>query len=156
MTNQLHLTKLIIDGKTSEIMGKTIILEIDGRQVFDSQKFEEFKGVSPHHDISDVRTLLKAAEAAFGNSNRFQILVSCAEKAEGFSAIKRTLNIPAPTLNYHIKYLLEAWLLYKNDQGLYSSTLLGNLILEYFSDFLSAANALQDETRNSPTISEDK
>jgi DNA-binding HxlR family transcriptional regulator len=145
MTNQPHLAKLIIDGKTSEATGKNVILELDGRQVYDSQKLEKYISLSPNHDISDVRTLLKAAEAAFGNANRFQILVSCAEKPEGFTAIKKALEIPPATLNYHLRYLQKAWLLYKNDQGLYTSTLLGNLILEYFSDFLNAANTLKEE-----------
>lgn len=146
MKDSPHKVELVLDGKVITTTGKRVVLKIDGNSVYD---FDSFGGKIEfdldEFEVSTIKFLLRAANSAFGHADRFQIITNCAEQPKTFSEIKKLLRLTSPTLDYHLKRLIESWVLYKNEQQNYALTLLGQLILGYFSDFIREARELKNQ-----------
>lgn len=135
---------VIIDGKKITSKAKKIELRIDGVKVYSTGNPRN----TNKSDIEDlawtsVKSFLKAADSAFSHSDRFRIVKSLAKSPKIFTEIKELLNTTSATANFHLKKLIEGMIVYKDENGKYALTLLGELIFDYFSNFLAEANLLQ-------------
>jgi len=139
-----HKVDIIIDKKKITTNGKKIELRIDGVKAFstgspnDTNKpdFEDLQWTS-------VKYFLKASDSAFSHIDRFRIVKYLAESPKSFTEIKELLSTSSATANFHIKKLIDGMITYRNENGRYALTLLGELVLDYFSKFLEEANLLQ-------------
>lgn len=149
MNGIAHSIELVIDGKGVKTTGRKVVLKIDGEPVYD---FDSLHGTyEPDLDeleASAFRFLLESANAAFGHAHRFRITISCGEQPKTFSELKKSFKMTSPTLDYHLKRLTESWVLYKNEEEKYALTLLGQLILHFFSKFFHEARKLKKELQN--------
>jgi DNA-binding HxlR family transcriptional regulator len=137
---------IIIDGKKITAKAEKIELKIDGLKVFSTRD----QHVADKHDIKDlqwpsIKSLLKTADAAFSHSDRFRIVKSLGESPKSFTEIKEFLKTTSATTNFHLKRLANGMIVYKDENGRYALTLLGELVLSYFSDFFEEAKDLQKE-----------
>jgi DNA-binding transcriptional ArsR family regulator len=136
-----HLVELIIDGKKIKTEANDLLLKIDNLSVY---QFPNIKTNSSKIQTISLKFLLRSANAAFGHDERFEIVRSLAEFPKTFSEIKEIFDMPSPTLNFHLKKMTKSWVVYKNRDGKYAMTLLGELLLNYFSKFLEEAAKLQE------------
>jgi len=135
---------VIIDQKKITSKGKKIELKIDGLKVY-STKNPSQTNKSDTKDLqwASIKSFLKAADSAFSHSDRFRIVKSLAESPRSFTEVKDMLNTTSATTNFHLKTLTNSVIVYKDENGRYALTLLGELVLEYFSKFLEEASLLQ-------------
>lgn len=141
-----HLIDIIIDGRRLKTQGEEIVLQVDGRSVYrsttvlqqglKSNKIDDLK-------VSALRFFLEAAESSFGHMERFKIVRTLSESPRTFSEIKRLLSMTSATADYHLRKLVDSLILYKDESGRYALTILGELILDYFSKFIDEAESLQ-------------
>jgi len=142
----IHSRKVdvIIDGQKITSEGKEIEFRIDGLKVYSTEDF--YNGEKS--DIKDLRWtsikyFLKASDSAFSHGDRFRIVMSLAESPKSFTEIKELLSATSATTNFHVKRLIDGMIVFKDENGRYALTLLGQLVLDYFSRFLEEANVLQ-------------
>lgn len=140
-----HTIELTIDGKTIKTRAKDLLLKIDNLLVY---KLPEISVESEKLQTVALRSLLQSANAAFGHDERFNIIRNLAESPKTFSEIKEIFNMPSSTLDFHLKKLTKEWVVYKQNEGQYAMTLLGELLLDYFSKFLNEAAKLQESIHN--------
>jgi DNA-binding transcriptional ArsR family regulator len=125
--------------------GKVIGLKIDGIKVYstdDSRSKADFK-------VEDVEwegleSFLVASVSAFGHIHRFRIVKFLAESPKSFTEIRKLLEATPPTTNFHLKALVDGTIVFKDENGKYALTLMGELILDYFTCFLKEANRLRN------------
>jgi len=137
-----------IDGKKITSNGKKVELKIDGVRVY-STAHPSGTDKAEIKDLqwSSIRYLLKASDSAFSHEDRFRIVKSLVESPMSFTEIKKLLDTTSATANFHLKKLIAGMIAYKNENGRYALTLLGELVLDYFSKFLEEASLLE-ETMN--------
>lgn len=140
---QVRKVDILIDGRKFTSTGERIELKVDGSRVYSSVAHDKNNKI-PVNDLgwASVKTLLKASDSAFGHVDRFRIVRLLAESSKSFTEIKEMLNATSPTANFHLKTLIDGMIAYKDENGRYALTLLGELILKYFSDFLVEADVL--------------
>lgn len=138
--NKTHWVELTIDGKTIKTEAKNLSLKIDDLSVY---QFPNIKTKSGKLQTASLGFFLRSAKAAFAHDERFEIIRSLTESPKTFSEIKKVFDTPSPTLNFHLKKLTKSWVVYKRKDGKYALTLLGELLLSYFSKFLDEAAKLQ-------------
>lgn len=136
----------IIDGKKITSKAQDIELRIDGVNVYSTS--DRYHG--NQHDVKDlewrsIKSLLKTADSAFSHSTRFRIIKSLAEFPKRFTEIKNLLSTTSATTDFHLKTLNRGMIIFKDENGKYALTLLGELVLNYFSNFLKEARDLQKE-----------
>lgn len=137
---------IIIDGKKITSKAEKIELKIDGIRVYSAgNRYGADKSDIKDLQWSSVKSFLKAADSAFSHSDRFRIVKSLAESPRSFTEIKDLLNTTSATTNFHLKTLVNSMIVYKDENGRYALTLLGELVLGYFSNFLEEAKHLQKE-----------
>jgi len=135
---------IIIDGKKITSKGKEIELKIDGVKVYSTRdSYDTNKSDIEDLQWTSVKYFLKASDSAFSHIDRFRIVKSLAESPRSFTEIKELLSTTSATANFHLKKLINGMILYKDENGRYALTLLGELVLEYFSKFLEEAILLQ-------------
>jgi len=115
------------------------VIKQDVHLVFISPYFkkETYRLARKYH-IDLVPTWLLAKLA----SETIHILKSLAESPKSFTEIKELLDTTSATTNFHLKTLIKGTIVYKDENGRYALTLLGELLLDYFSRFLEEANRL--------------
>ena len=134
----------IIDGKKIMSEGKKIELKIDGMEVYSTDK----SCATNKSNVADlqwtsVKTFLKASDSAFSHIDRFRTSKSLTEAPKSFTEIKQLLSATSATTSFHLKKLIDGMIVYKDENGKYALTLLGELVLNYFSKFLEEASLLQ-------------
>ena len=135
---------IVIDGKKITSEGKQIELKIDGVKVYSTRDpYDANKANTEDLQWTSVKYFLKASDSAFSHSDRFRIVKSLAESSKNFTEIKKLLSTTSATTNFHLKKLIDGMIVYKDENGRYALTLLGELVLDYFSRFLEEANLLQ-------------
>jgi len=143
---QTRKVDIIIDGKKITSKAEKIELKIDGISVYSvGNRYEADKSDVKDLQWSSVKSFLKAADSAFSHSDRFRIVKSLAESPRSFTEIKDLLNTTSATTNFHLKTLVHSMIAYKDENGRYALTLLGELVLDYFSSFLEEAKRLRRE-----------
>jgi DNA-binding HxlR family transcriptional regulator len=135
-----------IDGKHFASKGKRIALRINGKKVFSTEDLCP----SANFKIEDVEwesleSFLQTASSAFGHIDRFRIVKFLSKSPKSFTEIKKLLEVTSPTVNFHLKALMDGTVIFKNEARKYALTLMGELLLDYFADFLKEANSLQNE-----------
>jgi DNA-binding transcriptional ArsR family regulator len=145
MRRSSHLIDVIIDGRSLKTQGKDVILQVDGRSVYRSTapRSELRSNQIDDLKISVLKSFLEAADSSFGHIDRFRIVRSLSESPKAFSEIKRLFSLTSATADYHLKRLVDSLIIYKDESGRYALTLLGELILDYFSRFINEAENLQ-------------
>ena len=134
---------IIIDGKKITSKGKKIELKIDGRKVYSTDNpHNTNKSVIEDLPWASVESFLKASDSAFSHVDRFRIAKSLVESPKKFTEIKKSLDTTSATTNFHLKTLINGIIVYKDENGRYALTLLGELVLDYFSRFLEEASLL--------------
>lgn len=136
----------IIDGKKITSKAQDIEIRIDGVKVYATS--DRYHG--NQHDTKDIewrsiKSLLKTADSAFSHSDRFRIMKSLAEFPKTFTEIKNLLSRTSATADFHLKTLTRGMIIFKDENGKYALTLLGELVFNYFSNFLKEARDLQKE-----------
>jgi len=135
---------VIIDGKRITSEGKEIELKIDGVKVYSTgDPYDTKKSDIKDLQWTSIKYFLKASDSAFSHIDRFRIVKSLAESPKSFTEIKELLSTTSATANFHLKKLNDGMIVYKNENGRYALTLLGELVLDYFSKFLEEAVLLQ-------------
>ena len=157
--------ELILDGKKILTHARSFELKIDGTPIyrFTESIFQANKSKSRVEELDidklkvlSVQTLLKGANAIFGHVDRFKIVRIISDSPKSFTEIKRALNISSSTASFHLKKLIEDAIIYKTEEGKYAVTLLGKLLLDFFSRFLFEVERLgkpyfsRDNTRRTP------
>lgn len=136
---------ITIDGKKIKTVAKDIELTIDGRKVLSTNDLNQTNSFCIEDlQWTSLKALLNASDSAFGHIDRFRIVKSLGENLMSFTEVKELLNTTSPTANFHLKTLLNGTIVYKDENGKYALTLLGDLILDYFLKFLEEANRLQN------------
>ena len=136
---------VIVDGKKIRTSGREIVLKIDGKTVYSSDNpIFEFDDNKEKIKISTVQALIKAANSVFGHNDRYRIINSLVESSKTFTEIKELFNMTSATADYHIKRLSDGLLIYKDENRRYAPTVIGELIIEYFSKFLQATENILD------------
>lgn len=135
---------VIIDGKKITSKGKRIELKIDGVKVYSTRDSSD----PDRPDVKDIqwtsiKYFLRASDSAFSHGDRFRIVKSLAELPKSFTEIKKQLSTTSATTNFHLKKLINGMIVYKDENNRYTLTLLGELVLDYFSRFLEEASLLQ-------------
>jgi DNA-binding HxlR family transcriptional regulator len=135
-----------IDDKKITSKGKKIELKIDGEKVYstDTSADKSESDIKASEWVS-VKSLIKASNSAFGHNDRFRIVKSLVESPKSFTEIKNLLTTTSPTVNFHLKKLIDGMIVYKTENGNYALTLLGELLFEFFSRFLKEAILLNEE-----------
>lgn len=135
---------ITIDGKKIMSKGKKIELKIDGMKVYSTDdSYDTNKFNIEDLQWTSIKTFLKASDSAFSHSDRFRTVKSLAESSKSFTEVKELLNATSATTNFHLKKLIDGLIVYKDESSRYALTLLGELVLNYFSDFLKEASILQ-------------
>lgn len=75
----------------------------------------------------------KAINSIFGHPSRLYIAKSLNESPKGFTQLKKLLNVTSPTLDYHLKSLIDGQAIVKMNKHKYMITVLGIMILDGFS-----------------------
>lgn len=138
--NDSHFIELSVDGKTIKTQAKTLSLKIDDLPVYN---FPHTRTRNRKLRTFTLKFFLRSVKAAFGHDDRFEIMRNLVESPKTFGEFKDILDIPSPTLNFHLKKLTETWVVYKRKDRKYAITLLGELLLSYFSKFFEEAAKLQ-------------
>lgn len=141
--SQSHKVDIMIDGKKITSMGKKIQLKIDGMEVFSTVDSYNMKFHFEDLQWTSMKHFIKASDSSFGHINRFRIVKSLSESPKSFTEIKQLLDTTSANANFHLKTLIDGTIVYKDENGKYALTLLGELILNYFSRFLAEASQLQ-------------
>ena len=142
----IHFRKVdvIIDGKKITSKAKKIELKIDGVKVYSTDDpSNTSKANIGDLQWTSVKYFLKASDSTFSHSDRFRIVRSLVESPKSFTEIKELLSTTSATANFHLKKLIDGMIVYKDENNRYALTLLGELVLDYFSRFLEEANHLQ-------------
>ena len=135
----------IIDGKRITSEGQKIELKIDGMEVYSTDKsYATNKFSIEDLQWTSIKTFLKASDSAFSHIGRFRTVKSLATAPKSFTEIKELLSATSATTNFHIKKLIDGMIIYKDKNGKYALTTLGELVLNYFSKFLEEATLLQE------------
>jgi len=135
-----------IDGKKITSKGKKIELKVDGEKVYSTvNSADKLEPDVKNLEWISVNSLLKASNSAFGHNDRFNIVKSLVESPKSFTKIKKLLTTTSPTVNFHLKKLIDGMIVYKDENGNYTLTLLGELLFEYFSGFMKEALLLNRE-----------
>ena len=134
---------VIIDGKKITSEGEEIELKINGVKFYSTNDSYETKSNIRDLQWSSIKQFLKASDSAFSHSDRFHIVKFLSESPKSFTEIKKLLNTNSATTNFHLKKLIDGMIIYKNENNRYALTLLGELVLDYFSKFLEEAKLLQ-------------
>jgi DNA-binding transcriptional ArsR family regulator len=142
--NKSRQIEVIIDGKHLMSKGQRVDLRVDGKKVYSTENCLDTNFEIGTLDWTVVEYFLKIASSAFGHVDRFRIMRCLAESPKSFSEIKELLKTQSPTVNFHLKTLSNEALILKNENGKYALALMGELILNYFSDFLKEASCLND------------
>jgi DNA-binding transcriptional ArsR family regulator len=143
---------ILVDDKRVTTEGSKIVVEIEGVPVFKSPP-EKYSSVLKTSQFQAITTqmLFKVASATFAHPDRFRIVENVAGQPRTFGELKQLFKMTSPTLNYHLGKLLEAWVIYKTEDEKYSTTLLGELLLDYFAGFLEETRKLQSELESKET-----
>lgn len=121
-------------------------MKIDGIRVFSTNdRFCGKEQAANDVEWRSIKSLLKTANSAFSHSDRYQIVRSLAETAKSFTDVKSLLGTSPATTNFHLKTLTRGMIVYKDENGKYALTLMGELVLGFFSNFLEEALKLQKE-----------
>ena len=140
----LRKVDIIIDKKEIASKGNEIELKIDGVKVYSTRDpCGTRKSDIENLQWASVKHFLKASDSAFSHSDRFLIVKSLIESPKSFTQIKELLSTSSANTNFHLKKLIEGMIVYKDENGRYALTLLGELVLNYFSKFLEEASLLQ-------------
>ena len=140
----LRKADIVIDGKKITSEGKKIELKIDGVKVYSTDDPSNTNKANIEDlQWTSVKYFLKASDSAFSHSDRFRIVRSLVGSPKSFTEIKELLSTTSATANFHLKKLIDGMIVYKDGNGRYALTLLGELVLDYFSRFLEEANRLQ-------------
>ena len=141
-----HKIDLIIDGKKIQSQGQDIKIKIDDKNIFDT-RFPSNKEESDLVDfpLETVKSFLKSSNSVFSHIDRYRLVTSLTESPKSFTEIKTMLNAKSPTTNFHLKTLINGMIIYKNENGRYALTILGESVLDYFSKFLEEATKVYDE-----------
>ena len=135
---------ITIDGKKIMSKGKKIELKIDGMKVYSTDdSYGTNKSNIQDLQSTSLKIFLKASDSAFSHIDRFRTVKSLAESPKSFTEIKELLSTKSATTNFHLKKLIDGMIVYKDESSRYALTLLGELVLNYFSDFLEEASILQ-------------
>jgi hypothetical protein len=141
---QSRRVDIIIDDKKITSKAKEIELRIDGMKVFSTVNTHNMgKNHIDNLQWTSVKSLLRASDSTFSHIDRFRIVKSLLESPKSFTEVKQLLNTTSATANFHLKTLINGTIVYKED-GRYALTLLGELVLDYFSRFLQEADRLQN------------
>ena len=144
-----HRVDLIIDGKRMTIEGKQVELMVDKVPVYELQWFdlekilEEGKQSPETLESFNVRYLLKAVKALFGHPDRYKIVLRLKNSPKSFTEIQKQLEFKPPTLDYHLKKLVNGMIVGKNEKGNYTLTLIGETLLDYFTEYLHKLRKVQ-------------
>jgi len=141
---QSRKVDVIIDGKKITSKAKKIELKIDGVKVYSTDDPSNTNKTNIDDlQWTSVKYFLKASNSTFSHSDRFRIVRFLVESPKSFTEIKDSLSTTSATTNFHLKKLIDGMIAYKDGNGRYALTLLGELVLDYFSRFLGEANHLQ-------------
>ena len=139
-----HSIDFIVDGRKIRTQGKSVVLRVDGKSICkypgrERSSSEDGRDIT----VSTMRALLMVAMASFGNKNRFEIVNSLSKSPKTFSEVKEMLELSSPAVNHHLKKLAKELVIFKDTDGRYSLTTLGDMVLEYFSKLLKEMRDLQ-------------
>jgi len=140
---QSHKVDMIIDGRKITSKVNDIELKIDDVKVYSTKHRYNHKKSSKDFTWTSIKSFLNASDSAFSHIDRFRIVRSLSESPKTFTEIKQLLNATSATANFHLKTLINGMIVYKDKDGKYALSLLGELVLDYFSTFLEEANRLQ-------------
>lgn len=139
---------LIIDGKKITSKAQDIELKVDGVRVYPTSDRNRGDQVDTKDmEWRSVKSLLRTADSAFSHSDRFRITKSLAESPKSFTEIKSLLSKTSATTDFHLKTLVKGMITFKDENGKYALTIMGELVFSYFSTFLKDARDLQKELR---------
>lgn len=149
MNKSNYRIDIIVDDKKLTIEGKEVELRIDGLPVYKLEHFDWNRMFRPgkarpeDFQAFNVTYLLKAAKAIFGHPDRYRIVVSLKDSPKSFTEIQNLLNFTPPTLVFHLKKLLSGMIIGKMDKKKYALTIIGEALLDYFSEFLQKIQKIQ-------------
>lgn len=125
--------------------GEKVDLRVNGKRVYSTEKScPDTNFEIGNLDGAVLKYFLRIATSAFGHADRFRIIKHLAESPKSFSEIKKMLEAQSPTVNFHLKTLVDKTLVLKDENGRYTLSLMGELVLDYFADFIKEANCLND------------
>lgn len=141
----MHRVTLLVDKKEVATDAQSITLKVDGLAVYKSEPTNFRKEMAKAGNLKSLtmQTFLKAAGSAFGHSDRFGILENIMESPKLYSQLRKTSKMTSPNLNYHLKKLIDGWIVYKAENGKYAVTILGELLLKHFQRFIRETEKLQ-------------
>lgn len=124
--------------------GNEIELKVDGVKVYSTHDpCGRKKSDIENLQWASIKYFLKASDSAFSHSDRFLVVKSLIQSPKSFTQIKELLRTSSATTNFHLKKLIDGMIVYKDENGKYALTLLGELVFDYFSKFLEEANLLE-------------
>lgn len=151
MNKRKYIIDLLIDDRKMTTKASKIELKIDDKTLFKfdgSGQDREFKlekiDLEKNFQAFTMHSLSQAMNSAFGHPYRFRILMSLRSSPKSFTEVKKLLKVSSPTVDYHLDKLVKGWIVSKDEKERYSLTILGELMLEFFSQFLKEAEKLQE------------
>lgn len=138
---------LVVDGKRFATEGKEVELRINGISVYDFRvidlPWKRGKKNPEDYEALNLSFLIEVMKAMFGHPDRYRIVISLRDSPKTFTLIQKSLGFKPATLDFHLKKLLSEMVVEKvGDQKEYSLTIIGEAVLDYFSDLLQKVKSL--------------
>lgn len=145
MSRVKHKISLLVDKKEIATEGREVELKVDNLPVYrleDVNWERRFRGQKV--EIEDfeafyVTFLLKAANSIFGHPDRYKLARTLMISSRSFTDLQNLFKMTAPTLDFHLKKLVSGLVVEQNESKKYSLTIIGEMLLEYFSQSLQEA-----------------
>lgn len=149
MKETLNRVDLIVDGKEITMDARSVTLKINGVSVYKSKPTDFWKEMGKVGDLRylTIQALLKAADAAFSHADRFRIFQSLLKSPNAYNQLRKDFEMTSANLNYHLKRLIDGWIVYKADNGKYAATILGELLLKHFRRFNQEVERLRHKVQ---------
>jgi DNA-binding HxlR family transcriptional regulator len=140
---------LVVDGKKFTTEGKEVELRINGMPVYDLEitdlPWKHGKKSPEDYEALNLSFLIRVMKAMFGHPDRYKIVVSLRDSPKSFTVIQKSLNFKPATLDFHLKKLSNEMIVEKmGNQKRYSLTIIGEAMLDYFSDLLQKVKSLHE------------
>ena len=138
---------LVVDGKRFSTEGKEVELRINGIVVYDFRvidlPWKHGKKKAEYYEALNISFLIEVMKAMFGHPDRYRIVASLRDSPKTFTFIQKSLNFKPATLDFHLKKLSNEMIVERvGNQKEYSLTIIGETVLDYFSDLLKKVKSL--------------
>lgn len=147
MLKRRHNIELIVDNRKISINGDEVELRIDGLSIWSSELLDSIftpeRKSSENFETFNVLFLLRVMKAMFGHPDRYKIVVDLANSPKTFTKIQNSFGFTSPTLDFHLKKLLNEMVIEKNEKKKYVLTIIGEVLLDYFSGLLQKIRELR-------------